>query len=775
MKHCVKLKLLGHNIILLFSVFLFVSCADNIAEDEHYKSRESNGNAYEVLKSEGNYSIFLSGIDLSGYKNIVDGKTVMTVMAPDDSAFTSFLLSKGYSSINDLYQKDPQYLKRLIGFHLVYYAFDWNKLVNFRPTEGDGATESQKELLAGYYYKHRTHSRDTIEQERVKLTSNATSDTLLSIYHYDRYLPVFSDCFFNTKGIDPAYNYEYFYPHSKWNSSSVASKGYFNISNAQVSDKNNVVTDNGYLYHITQVLEPLNTIYDELKSRSKYSEFLNLYNNYSTYVQADAQTNTSLGYIAYIHKHGDLPSIACEWPTTDYTKVDILERQGYNLFAPSNQAIHDFFKTYWDASSGYSSLENLDPLILKYFIYQSFGASDMIVFPEEIKKDSVLTFYGTPVNINPDEVTDRIICENGAFYGMDHIQAPAIFSSVAGPAFKSAKYVDYLYALDGSNLVLSLASTKSDFVTLMPSNIQMENCDPAIRLYTTTSGRELQQYSNDAGDYVAMSGSAKLNLVNMHVAPNISALPASGTHVIQTNTSFNYWYMHDGKITTNSLFNQQLSPTYEADPWVNVSEITDNGSEWSNGRSYRYDASAVFHPVSGDALSHILSVANDKTYDYYLFAQLLQKAGLISDGGLNTSILPSVDTRFFVFVPTNEAIRSNIKNIPGCSSLRISDDGMITGYVLGSNKSKLASYLRNYFVTSTMNAFSAYPYVGSTCKGIFFTTGNYKMTINDNGSKISVHLNGSASANSVDVSEKYYGLPFVFTDGSFQFIKGILL
>ncbi len=775
MGHCIKLKLLGHNIILLFSVFLFASCVDNIAEDEHYKSRESNGNAYEVLKAEGKYSIFLEGIDLSGFKNIVDGKTIMTVMAPNDDAFASFLLSKGYSSIDDLYSKDPQYLKKLISFHLMYYAFDWNKLVNFRPTEGDGATQAQKELLAGYYYKHRTHSRDDIEQERVKLTPNATSDTLLSIYHYDRYLPVFSNEFFNTKGIDPTYNYKYFYPNSTWSTSSASSNGWFNVSNAQVDDKDNVVTDNGYLYHISQVLEPLNTIYDELKSRSKYSEFLNLYDSYSTYVQADAQTNTSLGYIAYVHKHGDLPSIACEWPTTDYTKVDVLERQGYNLFAPSNEAISNFFTTYWNASSGYTSLANLDPLILKYFIYQSFGASDMIAFPEEIKKDSVFTFYGTPVNINPDEVTDRIICENGAFYGMDHIEAPAIFSSVAGPAFKDSKFVDYLYALDGSNLILSLASTKSNFVTLMPSNAQMENCDPSIRLYTTTSGRELQQYSNDAGDYVAMPNSTKLNFVNMHVAPNISSLPTSGTYVVQTNTSFNYWYMHDGKITTNTLFNQQLNPTYKASPWTNIAEITDNGSAWSNGRSYSYDAPAVFQPVSGDGLSHTLSVANDKTYDYYLFAQLLQKAGLVSDGSLNTSILPSLDTRFIIFIPTNDAIIENIKSLPGCASLSVSSDGLILGSVLGANKSKLASYLRNYFITSTMNTFTAYPYVGSTCKGNFFTSGNYKMTISDNGSKISVHLNGSSLNNSVDVSNKYYGLPFVFTDGCFQFINGVLL
>ncbi|MCH4182523.1 MAG: fasciclin domain-containing protein, partial [Prevotella sp.] len=224
---------------LLIGICL-MSCTDDISNDDHYK-RPSwlKENAYKVLHKEGNYSIFLKGIDLSGYKPIVDGNSVLTVMAPNDDAFKVFLTQKGYGSIEEINDKDPVYLKKLIGYHLIYYSYDWNKLVNFRPSAGDGATTEEKNLHAGYYYKHRTHSSDPVEQIRVKFTPNASSDTLIHIYHYEQYVPVFSDQLFKTKGIDPVYNYQYFYPHSKWNGINDAA-GSFNVSNARVSDSGNI-------------------------------------------------------------------------------------------------------------------------------------------------------------------------------------------------------------------------------------------------------------------------------------------------------------------------------------------------------------------------------------------------------------------------------------------------------------------------------------------------------------------------------------------------------
>ena len=150
--------------VLLLAPCLFFSCSDKLEDDDHYKVPSwLKGNAYEVLQKEGIYSIFLHGIDLTGNNGIVAGKSIVTVAAPNDAAFTEFLTEKGFSSLDEMYQSDPQYVKNLIGMHLMYYAFDWEKMVNFRPNDGDAATDDDKKQNAGLYYKHRTHSQDAIE------------------------------------------------------------------------------------------------------------------------------------------------------------------------------------------------------------------------------------------------------------------------------------------------------------------------------------------------------------------------------------------------------------------------------------------------------------------------------------------------------------------------------------------------------------------------------------------------------------------------------------
>ncbi|MDE5693357.1 MAG: hypothetical protein K2I09_05495, partial [Duncaniella sp.] len=449
-----------------------------------------------------------------------------------------------------------------------------------------------------------------------------------------------------------------------------------------------------------------------------------------------------------------------------------LESVGYNIFAPSNTAIDDFFHNFWTSETGYTSIENLDPLILQYFVRQSFGAETDIAFPEEIKRGDIKTVYGTTIDIDPDQVTDRKLCANGVLYGMDHMDMPAIFSSVAGPAFKDTDFKWYLYALDASSTMLPLASRNANFVTLIPNNDQIANCDPAIQLATTVTGNELQQYSDEAGAFVKMSSNALKNITDIHVAQNVKELKSTGTQVVPTNAPYNYWYVRDGRITTNALFNRQLALENNGDPFVDFHPILNDGHAWDNGSSYSYDASTLFEQTSGDGLGHLLSVGNDKNYKYYMFAQLLNKAGLISNGGLSMSIAP-VGNRFILFAPTNDVIAKALadKAIPGATSLKVTN-GTISGTVSGTNKTNLANYLRQYFISSLMNPFSDYPYPGSTCRGEFITMANdEKLTIYDNGTSISIGYPGKTP---VMVNAEFGYLPFAYSDGCLHFIDGIL-
>lgn len=770
--------LLGALCLMVAGVFV-VSCQD-IADDDHYKSPSwLKGNAWEVLEGEGNYGSFLKAIELTGYKPIVNGQTILTVMAPDDQAWQQYLQAGGYTSVDDMWQKAPKELKKTVGFHLMYYAYDWDKLVNFRPNEGDGASDDAKEQEAGMWYKHRTRSQDDMEDMRGRLNG---VDTTVTVYHYERFLPVLSNKFFETKGIDAKTNYEYFFPNTSWN---VTGEG-FQVANAGVNDRAAVVTDNGYLYHVNQVVKPLETIYQTLRKNPNYSDFIKLYDTYAEFSPAATETSDNVGKEVFTLTHGALPDIACEWPVTNYRQMSILERNGYNIFAPSNQAIARFFQNYWTKEGGYGSLDDLDPLILQYFVMQSFADSMEPIFPEEIDNGQVQTSFGTPININTDNVDDRLFCENGVVYGMNDMEAPAIFSSVVGPAFCDTTFQCFLYTLDKSDLILSLASDKAHFIVLLPTNKQFNQNEPTMRLNVTTQGKNLEVYSDVDGNFANMGQGQARSIVNMHTAQANIDLGLLPTQVYETNVAFNYWYLHDGKITTNARFNEQLNPSYEGSPFVEFHEVKPlvNYSgltpgtilSWANGTAYTYDADDLFKEQTGDGLEHLLAVGNDKNYEYYLFSQLLQKSGLVSNGMLPS--LASEGNRLVVFVPTNEAIRQNLDKIPGAGKLTIAADGTMSGTPTSTQKTELANYLRNYFVSSLMNTFTSYPYPLSSFKGRFMAMSGNTLEVQDNsrdyGDKavsINVGLEGQTM---VPVSDKFFCLPFAFSDGCMQLIDGIL-
>ena len=148
-----KTSLLITGWLLLTSLFM-LSCQD-IADDDHYSAPSwLRGNAWQVLEGDGNHKMFLKAVELTDYKPIVNGQSILTIMAPDDDAWQKFLQEQGYASVEDMNEKAPQALKKTVGFHLMYYAYDWNNLVNYRPSEGDGASAEQKEANAGLWYKH---------------------------------------------------------------------------------------------------------------------------------------------------------------------------------------------------------------------------------------------------------------------------------------------------------------------------------------------------------------------------------------------------------------------------------------------------------------------------------------------------------------------------------------------------------------------------------------------------------------------------------------------
>ena len=716
--------------LLLASLFV-VSCQTEL--DKYYELPEwLKGNAYEYLESTGNHTQFLQAIDLTGYKDLVNGKGIITVMAPSDDAFTAYLSKKGYASVNDIPADE---LKKLIGYHLVYYSFGKEQFANYQPN-GSG---SENPLEKGLYYKHRTKAHNPISTEFDPIKGRD-----VKVYHKELFIPVLSENYFTTKGIDAKSNYEYFFKESTWTGDDDG----FNVASATVDDYA-LVTDNGYLYEIDRVIEPLETIHKSLKNQGNFSDFLSMYDKYSDYwYDAEATANYGNGDSLFVHKHIGLPQIASEWPYNgegtlpDYANLGSLSKDAFSVFVPTNEAISNFFNEYW--APYYTSLDSVYWLQVGYLL-DNHVYEGSVVFPEEIQKGEIITTYGTAVSFDPaSDVDISQICANGAYYGLNSVQVPAMFNSVTGPAFRDPEYRMFLFMINSSGMVLPLSSNSINYTVFYPNDETM--------FRSGFDGNEIKYYDLDPKDYSDdviqindgtwgnLSTGAMSGFINDHISTDVLT-EVTGIKVYKTRSNLNYLYMKGDSIASTTMYNENLG----------FSAIEKIEGSWSNGEAYKLDT--TLQKNSRLFKEEIVS-ADEESYTYIAdfkeFSALLSKAGFLP---INNKLDFIVD-HYMVFAPNNETI---LNAPPG---------------VIPEDAAELAEYLKYYFVPLSSNFLSDYLFPGTGFSGDLKT---YKLvdfeattlTITDQGDKLHITSpNGEANVLSV--------IPKVYSDGAAYLIDGLI-
>ncbi len=774
---------------LLLTPLLFSSCLGNL-EDYYKEPGWLKGSIYEVLQDKGNYSMFIKGIDRAGYEPMVNGKSILTVMAPTDSSLSRYLEDE-YGAGTTIENLPIPEVRKLIGFHIMYYAFNKNMLTNFRPAEGDAATKDQKMINAGLYYKFRTNSQDSISLEK------DTAGNEVNVYHLERFLPVFSYRMFQTKQIDAKTNYEYFFPNTPWKDNLG-----FNVSNAGV-DEYAVLADNGYVYPVDRVLRPLETIYKELSKNPDYTDFLKLYNQYDYYL---IDNNLTLEYgngkNLYQHYHSSpLANIALEWPVTDYKKVTDLAYASYSVFAPSNNALSGFFNDYWKVG-GYDSLYEVSTKSIQYLLYNCVYDKS-VVFPEEITKGLIENSYKTIIkfDVNAIPQANRIMCVNGSLYGADVLTPPAMFGSVTGPAFQYKKFSYFLKMLTTADLILTLCSDATKYIMLYPSNevmnqsgITMTGADVLMRGVSPVPNAAQQAYVYS--HVISLDG----------VTGSYSSLPtgaSSGNHVFRTlsNPLVLYWFMKDGKLTNSVKFNELLydQNLTEADVFCDLEEMEFRNG-WTNGKAYAYSHPNKSYLLEGTLDNSIypkfvpmmLSNRNDASKMYYGFIQLLSKADMIDT---ETQSINAMIESCLIFAPKTSAIKQAIVDgrIPGITATTaVTDINFFTNCTV-TKLDDLQYYLKHYFVPLSSAMMSNFPYVGweeTTVGGLMtlqaydetdasgkVTTFTTRVNVTDTGTKLTVQLmdeGGILKGNAVDVDGTFHYFPFIFNDACVHFIDEVL-
>lgn len=765
-------------------VFVLSSCSDEM--EEHYEAPSwSRGSAWTTLELMGDYNVFLECAELSGLEPILKGKGLSTVMAPNDAAFQAYFSAHNIGSPSELTQQE---LIELVGIHIFYYAYDKEDLINFRPLEGDGATDEQKAQLAGLYHKFRTRCSypSTIEYDEEQLKD-------VTVYHLDAMVPVFSYRMFETKGIDAKSSYEYFYPNSTWNGDAG-----FQVANASVTEYE-IPTDNGYIYTIDQVIEPMNSLYNEIKTREDFSTYMDFLQEKSYYMYNE-QLTTDFGSASnqlYLHYFMGMPYFDIEWYLTDYREVATNMMYVENVFVPKNSAFDDFFTSYWDGTGylDYADVKKRNPAALDALLNNTYLPSSPTFFPQDATKSENTSTYGDSFEFDYDNIAqkDRVMCVNGTLYAVDKITVPAMFEAVVGPAFKYPDYSYYVSAISRSGLYGILSTDEIQYTTLMPTNEQIEKYG-----WIMSSDFVLQELGDDG--YADVSSANLANLVNVNTSTTMVDLTSGVAQVVPTNQPWNYWYINtDGDLTTSNSFKTMFYEPATVVRYYHLEEIKNGSGAWSNGKTYSYysDIAAneeMLMPADDASLRYYLAITPDANRPHYRFADLMNKAGLTNKAAtVGKDAIPFLaNDRFVAFLPTNEVLDAAITEgkIPGVTAGATAEDYTVDSAEL------LAIYLKTYFVPLASNGISNYPYLNSGIDGTNYTTMNrlnfvdsetgefnrVNIGITTAGSTIKVGITNidkvssmfKFTGNVVEVLSDYNYFPFAFNDGCVHYINNVL-
>jgi hypothetical protein len=751
------------------------------------------GSIYQELSDEGNYGIFLKGVDIAGYNSIMNGKSILTVMAPDDNAMKTYLMEN--YQVDDISMVPLQDVKKLIGFHILYYSFDKEKLTNFRPSEGDGASNNEKAINAGLNYKYRTHSQDADEIITDPLGRRYT------VVHHERLLPVFSYKMFSTKTVDAKSNYEYFYPETGWNGNDG-----FQIANANVTEYAKT-SRNGYIYKIDRVIRPLNTIYQEMKQRGNFSRIISLYDKSQNFV-LDAGLMTERGStdsLFYHYHNKPLVNIDSEWgETVDFKQMTAMSSTAYSMFAPTDEAFQNFFDQYWKFG-GYASIEEVDSANFVEILNHSVN-NKSIAMPEEITKGLITDITKSQevidfdVNAVPQE--NRTICSNGVLYGCSVLTPPAKYRSVAGPAYQYKKLNIFQQMINNSGLSNTLIQNAVRYIMLFPDDDQFfQNVsykaqgDGIYNLLTIPVSK--------------VSNKIQSEYVNGHLAipeDDNTVIPTTGTKVYatsSTNDIKNYWYVKDGKITNSILYNHLLQyngNTLSADNiWATFTPLPYCGDPngWTNGHAYSY-STILFPPNYEYSQVDYATFAammrglrnTDKTTLFWGWSSLLYKGGLYN----SSEKLDFLVDNCMQFVPTTEVLEQSIVNgeIPGVNAngALVGDEAFFNTIIV-TDKTALREYVKQYYVPLSTITVTNYPYLGwgentktlgglntmnmetKLIDGILTDVAN-TLNVYDDGNALSVTITSRVTqveGKKVKIRGDFSYLPQIFADGPVYFLE----
>jgi uncharacterized surface protein with fasciclin (FAS1) repeats len=633
-------------------ILLFFGCDPELKQDDKYARPDwLAGKVYTQLLEQPDLSTFTRCVELTGYDTIIDVSGSYTVFAPNNEAFTRWFQDHpDYGSVDDIPMEE---LTKIVKFHIVQNP--WSK-EQLRSLDVYGWIDT----LDLNNNKPRGFKRQTLlldENRKLGITPQAGTgsdikivDTTETNWHRivatdsRKYAPIFYKEYLDIYDLK-ASDYEFYFDRTV-----EGQQDLYYGSGKIVGDE--VFAENGFVYQIDRVIEPLPNAYQVLENgigNESYKLFLDLlnqfpnfqYNEEKTFDQPGADLGLdvdSLFDLTYPDLAFDILNEKTTPPTGTYgLPGNVTIRYHHGLFVPTDEAFDQFVNDYFVGPNRWGNLENAPENIKR--IVANTHLTNISVYPTDFETG----FYNGEediVRFSEGDITEKVFGSNSTFIGLNTTIVPRVFKTVAGPIYLSRIYSRPMYAIEDAGLLSALKRENEDYLFYMENNLNTSQ-DSSL-LYDPFSGNfSAWQTSLGASREYILSTNDLRTLIMNHTAVGIPTGGArkeffrtlSGNYIIINNVT--------GEVkgtapTTVGYQGQEQKPNYPTE----ISTESENGTTYDVENWFSFSAPNMFQKVSSS---------------YPVFHSLLLQAGLGNSFELRYTFL-SENENYTVFIPNDSVM-----------------------------------------------------------------------------------------------------------------------
>lgn len=682
--------------IVIAAVLMF-GCEPEIAE-KYQRPDWLAGKVYTQLLENPDLSIFTRCIERTGYDTIINVSGTYTLFAPTDEAFEQWLSANNYSDVEDI---PMEVLNSLVSYHMVqkpwtklqltsldvYGWIDTLDVTNDKP----GGFKRQTLLLE----ENKRYAISALGRETVISEDEETGFYRYAITDARKYAPLFFGEYL--KAFDLAVNdYEFYFDRS-W----VPGNEIFYANGRIISEQ--IPAENGFIYKIDQVVEPLMNAYELLAedhTTHSYSAFLDLVNHFPEFEFNEEETNDqpgaelglqvdSLFDLSYPELAFDISSEQTKPPSNIAgLPENVSIRYHHGLMAPTDDAFELLINNYIDIPNGWGDIE-VAPRHIKRIIANAH-LSVNAVYPTDMNQG----FYNGEkdfITINQENIIQKEYGSNCTFIGLNEPIIPRVFSSVIGPVYLQKGYSTTMYAIEASGLLAALKRQNKDYMLFFEDDRRLENDSSLVydafndRFYvfllegSTFSDFRLNQKDlrNLLLNHVATQQAT--GLARKEFIPNLG-----GGYIVVNNETGEV----SGTAATTVGYNgTETAPNYPSP----INANADNGSAYLIDNWFSNSAATLYNVIQ---------------VNYPHFYNLLNQAGLVQKNLYRFSFL-SESEFYTVLVPSATAFQAiNASSLPKEELQQLLKLHFIQGELIFTDGSKNAGYYETTRVDERSTQFS---------------------------------------------------------------------